>query len=374
MLLRGQVALALILIGLLTLLALNGCGGTNTKVCNLSGCCAGSDACRAPQYLYATGLNGQVTAFPVSSNGALGTAISIPGPTETLGMAVLNNQFIYVSDLKNSSLDAWSINLGTGALTTIPGSPFSLTSSPFGSGVSASNQANVVYVAEAGQIEAFKADSTGVLSAVAGSPFPSGSNLYLTVDPLGRFLFASDDDPPGSVFVFTIDSAGALHAVAGSPFPTTTNPLGNTQPDEIMVDSTGSFVYTTLRATGQVAAFSIDASSGVLTTVPGSPFPAGNGPITLTTANKFVYVSNATDQTISGYSITPVTGVLTPLSGSPFPIRAGALTTDPSGSFFYAAGSTGILAFTIDSTTGGLTPIAGSPFPPSGATVLAFVQ
>lgn len=374
MLLRSQVALLLVLISLLALLALNGCG-TNTKVCNVSGdCCASGAECPAPPpHLYAAGLNGEVTVYP-AFNGALGTPISVQGPTATLGMAVLNRQFLYVSDLNNSLLDGWSINLDTGGLTTIAGSPFGLSSFTFGAGLAASSQANVVYVAEAGQIEAFKADATGALAAVAGSPFPSGTNLYMTVDPQGRFLFASDDDPPGSVFAFTIDSAGALHAVAGSPFPTTTDPLGNTQPDEIVVDSTGSFVYTTLRATGQVAAFSIDPSSGVLTTVPGSPFPAGSGPITLTTANNFVYVSNATDQTISGYSITPVTGVLTPLAGSPFPIRAGALTTDPNGSFFYAAGSTGILAFTIDSTTGNLTPITGSPFPPSGATVLAYVQ
>jgi len=107
--------------------------------------------------------------------------------------------------------------------------------------------------------------------------------------------------------------------------------------------------------------------------VPGSPFAAGNTPLTMVAANNFLYVSNALDGTLSGYSIAPTTGILTPLSGSPFQVRAAALATDPAGAILYASGATGIMAFTVDAS-GGLTPIAGSPFPGGPATVLTFVQ
>jgi 6-phosphogluconolactonase (cycloisomerase 2 family) len=241
-------------------------------------------------------------------------------------------------------------------------------------GLAVDGTAQVLYVGDAGKIDALKADATGALTAVVGSPFAAGTNLYLTVDPQNRFVFASDDTPPGNVLAFTIDaSTGALNAVPGSPFATIPGYVGNTQPSEIVVDSTGSFVYTGLMATGQIAAFSIVASSGALNPVPGSPFAAGNRPIALATVNNFLYVSNVMDGTISGYSINPTTGVLTPLSGSPFAIHGGPLTTDPAGRFLYTTGSGGLLAFSIDPQTGGLTPI-GSAIPYAGATVLTFVQ
>ena len=57
-------------------------------------------------------------------------------------------------------------------------------------------------------------------------------------------------------------------------------------------------------------------ATGALTLVPGSPFPAGNNPISLVTINNFLYVSNFTDGTISGYSINPKNGALAALAGS----------------------------------------------------------
>lgn len=374
--LRSTLAIVLVLAGLI---ALAGCGSNSARVCPLTGCCLStSDACFAPQFLYANGLNGQVTAFPVDvGTGAPGVPTSTSGPAMSLGMAALNNQFLYVSNPTLggiSSINAWSIGLGTGALTTVPGSPFSLGPLSLAGGLAVNSTAQVLYVGDAGKIDALKADTTGALTAVVGSPFPAGTNLYLTVDPQDRFVFASDDTPPGNVLAFTIDaSTGALNAVPGSPFATIPGYVGNTQPSEIVVDSTGSFVYTGLMATGQIAAFSIVASSGALNPVPGSPFAAGNRPIALATVNNFLYASNAMDGTISGYSINPTTGVLTPLSGSPFAIHGGPLTTDPAGRFLYTTGSGGLLAFSIDPQTGGLTPI-GSAIPYAGATVLTFVQ
>ena len=363
----------LLILGVIALLTLAGCG-TSSKACNLSGCCgAGTDTCRVPQFLYATGLTGQVTGFPVAAGGALGTPTSITGPTMTLGMTALNNQFLYVSDFHNSSLDGWSINLGTGALTPVPGSPFSLGLLSFDAGLATNRTANVIYVAEAAKIGAFKADATGALTALSGSPFAAGTNIFLTVDPQSRFLFASELDPPGGVDAFTIDSTGALTSVAGSPFPAIPNFVGDTRPNAVVVDSSGSFVYLALGGTNQIAAFSIVTPSGALNPVPGSPFAAGNTPLEMVVANNFLYVSNALDGTLSGYSIAPATGILTPLSGSPFQIRGAALATDQAGSILYVSSVGGIQALTIDSS-GGLTPIAGSPFPSSPATVLTFVQ
>jgi 6-phosphogluconolactonase len=76
----------------------------------------------------------------------------------------------------------------------------------------------------------------------------------------------------------------------------------------------------------QVAGFAITTPSGALTPVPGSPLPAGNGPLGLTAVNEFLYVTNAMDGTLSGYTIDSASGMLMPLANSPFPISAGVIT------------------------------------------------
>jgi 6-phosphogluconolactonase (cycloisomerase 2 family) len=230
----------------------------------------------------------------------------------------------------------------------------------------------ILYVADAGKIDALQANTTtGGLTAIPQSPFPSGANLFLAIDPTDQFLFASVADPPGGVAAFTIDSiTGALTAVAGSPFRA--DPNSTVQPGEIVVDPSGKFVYVTLVQSGQVAGFSITTPSGALTPVPGSPFPAGNGPLSLTAANEFLYVSNAMDGTLSGYAIDSATGILTALADSPFPIRAGAITSDTFGAFLFVSGTGGMTSFKVDVTSGALAQV-GAPVPYAGATVLTYV-
>jgi 6-phosphogluconolactonase len=289
----------------------------------------------------------------------------------------LNNQFLYASNPASpvggtSSIDAWSIAPGTGALTPLPGSPFSLGPLSFAAGLATNSAAQVLYVADAGKIDALHADATGALTPIVGSPFLGGGTLCLTVDPLNRFVFASDDAPPGNVVAFTINSTGALTAVPGSPFATIPGYVGTTRPTQIVTDATGSFVYTGLLTTGQVAGFSINAATGALALVPGSPFPAGNNPVSLATINNFLYVSNFTDGTISGYRIDPTSGALTALAGLPFAIHGGPLVASPFGGFLYTTGPGGLLALSVNPQTGALTQV-GSAIPYGGATVLTVV-
>src|SRR5579859_2064600 len=164
------------------LLVLAACG-SGTKVCNGTGCCGTAGLCPVQPYLFANGVSGQVASFSVEGNGGLSTPTSTTGPVNSLGMAALGNQFLYASSptvtLVASSIEGWSINLGTGALTPVPGSPF--TQGIFNAeGLVACQNLNFLYAADSGQIDGFKADATGALSPVPGSPFFSGTNLYLT--------------------------------------------------------------------------------------------------------------------------------------------------------------------------------------------------
>ena len=70
---------------------------------------------------------------------------------------------------------------------------------------------------------------------------------------------------------------------------------------------------------GNVSAYTINATSGALTPVTGSPFAAGHFSMTAAVdpSDSFAYVVNFTDDSISGYSINPKSGALKQVAGSP---------------------------------------------------------
>lgn len=359
-------------------LVLAGCGSSSHGIlCPSSAattCTCGPCPVQPASYVYATGLSGQIAAFPVdAATGALGTPSTSAGPSASLGIAAINNTLLYASESEsNGSIDAWTIDQNTGALSSVPGSPFTLGAFALPSGlVAAGGVGPFLYVADVAKIDAFEVESTGMLVAVPGSPFAAGIDLYLTVDPGDRFLFAANDGPPASILGFSIDpGSGALTPVPGASFPVSSSETSPIQLGQIVVDVTGKFVYVPLTFSNEVVAFSI-AASGALTAVPGSPFSAGTNPLSMATAKDFLYVSNAMG--ISGFSIDGSNGTLTPLAGSPFPIHVGPLTTDSSGSHLYAASAAGMLSFRIDPNTGALAQI-GSTTAFTKATVLAYVQ
>jgi 6-phosphogluconolactonase len=377
--------------------ALASCG-TNTPpvICNapapsLGTCTCGSgvEACPAqpgPEFLYATTVGGQILAFSIdrNNNGALTTIGSVAGPSISLGLTAVSNQFLYASDTHNAQIDGFSINQTTGALTPLAGSPFptGTLSSP---GVLAAPPgdlalpgSSLLYAADSGTIDMFTISAAGVPTALSGSPNVPEAGFSIVVDPSGNFVYAGDDDPPGGVFAFTTDSTGTLTAVPDSPFTIPRQTVADSLPLGIV--DTGSYVYAALSQANQIAAFSIVSSTGALTAVPGSPFSAGTAPTAVVVAGNFLYAINSSNGsvssggTISGYSINSANGVLTPLSGSPFAITGISLATDSFAEYLYVGGLTGVQAFSIDSTSGALTPIAGSPFPGSGATLLTVVQ
>ena len=107
------------------------------------------------------------------------------------------------------------------------------------------------------------------------------------------------------------------------------------------------FAYVVNGGAHTVSAYSINSSTGALTQVSGSPFATGTGPqgIAADPAGKFLYVANygaGGGNTVSAYMINASSGALTQVSGSPFTIGSSgsgpiALAVDPTGKFLYAA-------------------------------------
>jgi 6-phosphogluconolactonase len=154
---------------------------------------------------------------------------------------------------------------------------------------------------------------------------------------------------------------GALTPIAGSPFVST-----GSGPVSVSVAPGGNFLYVTNSASNNLSVFSIASGTGVLTpvaTVVTGDVPYG---IAVDPTGSYLYVSNNSSNNVSAYAIAASSGALTEISGSPFPVGIAptSLTTDPSGKFLYVAnyGSGTVSGLLIDSANGSLSAVAGSPF------------
>ena len=289
-------------------------------------------------------------------------SFTTPGSTPSvsgLPLAIVGNR-------GSNDLSAYAID-ASGTLTAVPGSPFS-TGTDTPNSVAIDSIHGFVYVAPFGgdTIAGFSINrSTGTLTPISGSPFAVSSAIALAVDPGGRFVYVVGGQ---SIDAFTIDAgSGALYAMSGSPF------VGGSRPHSIAVDPSGQFVYVADCGLGQgcagtgsggVWAYQIDAETGALTVLPGSPYLAGLNPnsIAVDPAGHFVYVTNSGSGNLSGFAISAGRGTLIPVPGSPFATgpQPSAVGFTPSGKFAYVSAHGGgqVATFKVDLASGTLAAVA----------------
>jgi len=187
-------------------------------------------------------------------------------------------------------------------------------------------------------------------------------NVVVNCTQAGRFAYVVNMTA-NTISAYSIDAGtGALTQIAGSPFAST-----GTTPVAAVVDPNGSFLYVANNGSNNISVYSIDDSSGALTSA-GEPIDAGNGPfaILVDPADQFLYVANTTDNTISVFAVNGSSGVPSAISGSPFSAgtQPTSMKTDPGGNFLYvtdyAVGE--VTAFSIEAGAGSLATIGGSPF------------
>jgi 6-phosphogluconolactonase (cycloisomerase 2 family) len=155
----------------------------------------------------------------------------------------------------------------------------------------------------------------------------------------------------------------------------------------LTVDPSGSFLYasipsSSLGTSSLVFAYTIDPLDGTLTSITDSPFNAGESPVSVAAdaSGRFLYVVNNADNadgnSVSGFSIDADTGSLTDISGTPFSAATSPLSVavEPGAQFAYVglALTPKVRAYAIDQRTGALTEILGSPFP-ADANIQAMV-
>lgn len=354
----------------------------------------GSGACPidALQLLYATTTSNQILGFSINSSGALTALPSTTGPANSESIVNTNSNALLFADPSTNSVDSFTANLVTGAVTAIQGSPFPLgTASGGPTGIAFGPYFELYATEPNGTIVGLSTSGEvgGFSTPLVNSPYPAGvapsQMAFAQQSSSGPyFLYVSDPgDATGGILAYSIASEGPLTQLQSSPFPTLpgANPTfmfsGNYT---ATFGSSGTpFLLVSLTNAARVAVFAIDSSTGVLTPAPGSPFSVGNGPGTiLEDVSNHVFVMNTTDHTVSAFNLGS-NGVLTAI-GSPVAVgtASGGMvlvgSNSPNELLIADTTASAIWTLNIDPTTGQPSQAGPSltvPSPPLQLTYLA---
>jgi len=279
--------------------------------------------------------------------------------------------FAYIAN--EGTLNAYSINSSSGGLTGSVGSPLVLpTSPPFGgiSQIATDPSGLFLYLLDYSGVYAYSIErNSGVLTAVAGSPFEAGSiPISLAFDASGTHLYVagySGGVAPvtGVISSYSVNSSGGLVPLAKYTVPGGLDTLV----------AAGNHLYAAGFYTNSITVFSIGPTGELTQSLPGSSVATDNLPFSMVTdpSASVLYTANyggptATEPSpgsISAFTIDSATGALTPVPGYPQPIAVhGPLCIDPMGRFLFVPETSGVSVYAIDTTTGALAAVAGSPF------------
>jgi YVTN family beta-propeller protein len=285
------------------------------------------------KFLYAVNsFANTISIFKVASDGTLalnGTPTPAGGSSPNAAVIDPSGKYLLVTNNLSNTVSVFSIDAGTGALSEV-GSPVPANFHP--AEILITPSGNFVYVTnpDIGMVTAFTF-STGVLTQLPSSPVSSGPGAFgLAVDGSERFLYVANpsaSNPPplssttGNISGFNIEPSGALMPIVGSPFAAT-NGRG---PSAVTVDPSGKFVYaTTPGSSFSIWCFTITPTNGQLVAATNSPFSLTAGGLFafIDPTGNHLYIGSQESNGIAGYTYDPSTGTPTAITGSPFPTVA----------------------------------------------------
>ncbi len=280
------------------------------------------------QYVYVVNeISNNISVYAVDATS--GALTAIPGSpfaagTDPQALAFdSSGAYLYVANNGSDNLSAYVVNADTGALTPQSTATYTTGSGPSAVSIGNLSSGQFVFVANNGgsnDISVFAiVVGTGALTPVAGSPFAAGGNPHsLVLQPFSPFDYGAEflytanfDGNSSTISGFSVDTdTGALTALSPSPFPLSVS-------NYIATDGTGAYLYVTTGA--GLVGYSINGT-GVLTALAGFPVASGTNAysVTVDPSNEFLYVGNDGSASVSAYELNAASGALTAISGSPF--------------------------------------------------------
>jgi uncharacterized repeat protein (TIGR01451 family) len=209
---------------------------------------------------------------------------------------------------------------------------------------------------------------------VPGSPFTTGSgSRAIAFSPDGEFI-ATANGGANTVSVFSVGADGVPTPIAGSPF--TTNAPGKTNgqfPQSVAYSPSGQLLATANWSSNTISVFTVDGTTGALTPLPGSPFPAAAGHGNVTSV-----AFTPSGLSIAASQQNSFVALFQQISTGPWKQKAGASTNAPQPAEWVSVGYGGptgtllavannnttgsVSTFAIDEMTPALDLVSGSPF------------
>ena len=312
-------------------------------------------------------LAGPITGPPAGP--VCGSPFSVGAPPTALGGGGLIFPWLLVLSQPQKTISVYSVDFVTSVLT----GPLCTINSRY-TPVAVTGTGGFSYVANAeGSVSTYGFSANGtVATEISGSPFPAGSGpVAMAASGVPPLLYVANSRS-NTVSGFSVDeSSGVLTPLAGSPYAAGQGAASIVIAPTPGPNSLGArLVLVANGLSNNVSVFSV-ASDGILSPVPGSPFAVGGPPSSVAIATnlmpmKFTYVTIPALNQIAGFSINGATGVLTPLANSPFSvdIEPSSAVAAAGGQFLYviSTGANSMSVYSIDQNSGALTPVSGSPF------------
>jgi streptogramin lyase len=188
----------------------------------------------------------------------------------------------------------------------------------------------------------------------------------------GGFVYAlrQVDSAPNQIYGFSVDSStGMLTPVPGSPFPAGGNGTSGVHSESLVYDGIKGRLYSVNRGSGTIGAFAVNRSTGALTALPFSPItlPSGGiwGSIAISPDGSILAAGDGVSHRLATFVVSS-----TDASTAPGNLASTTLSASPfsiefsrDGRYVYAGGSFGdsIGAYAV-SESGRLTRLGGAPF------------
>jgi 6-phosphogluconolactonase len=307
---------------------------------------------RANTFLYIGTSNG-IYEYAIGSNGALtvqnsGNAVAQDVLPSEMQVDSTGNYLLAAGISPASTLQVigiYQINTSSGLLTAVSGSPLNLytgtgsqptINAPTGMLITPNNANVYVSLGNLG-VQVLTLGTGGALSTgktatilPPNSKSTSPADYGLASDPNSKFLFVCEYNT--GLRVLSIGTGGALNEVSGSPYTTGAGPTG------AIVDPTGAYVYVankgnSLSTAGTINGFSLNATSGALTAISGSPFSSGGAqPIAFASdgTKKYLAVINAGDNGSNSLNDLQLFSYSTTTPGALVPVSTASTGTDPT--------------------------------------------
>ena len=323
----------------------------------------------------ATAGTATVTVVNPAPGGGLSSPVSFniaAGGVGPISLAVdPTGKFAYVAnngcpDAFDGSVSMYTINPTDGTLTSA-GPP--VTTGDFDAdSVAVDPSGKFAYVANsgggntAGSVSMYAINGTSGILTPTGTiqaPCTSGpgscSPSSLAVHPSGKFVYIANEGgfTPTSVSMYAIDTTTGVLGLIGTV-------AVDGRATSVTLDPSGKFAYVAdggQNSDGSkgtnVSMYSIDATTGVLTSIGKIMADLSPSSIAIHPSGKFVYVVNNDSNDISTYTLNPQTGDL--VSIGTLAATAGSIVIHPSGNFAYVTSSGGVAMYTLDTTSGALT-------------------